>query len=358
MAWPNLVGHEVVWTRLQRCVSQGRLASTFLFVGPAGIGKRTVATRLAQALLCQNSTANELRACQTCAACQQVEARTHPDFINVAKPADRSYIPIELFIGDREHRMRAGLCHDISLKPYSGSRKVAIIDDADYLNQEGANCLLKTLEEPPGRSVIILIGTSPQRQLPTIRSRCQIVRFPPLTPEQTVQLLKELDWISDEHQARELATRAEGSLQRAKELLDDDLEQCVGTLLMQFSGPPQDSLELTKQISQFIDSAGKDAPARRARSRALLLTLVSLYRHTMRELAGVRLPRDRATEQFVGQAVQTFRAGPALLLPCLERCLEAIQQVDANANLATLTACWVDDLSQATIAAASEPQDR
>ena len=73
--------------------------------------------------------------------------------------------------------MREGLCHDISLKPYSGRRKVAVIDDADYLNQEGANALLKTLEEPPPKSLLILIGTSEQRQLPTIRSRCRRLRW-------------------------------------------------------------------------------------------------------------------------------------------------------------------------------------
>ncbi len=69
--------------------------------------------------------------------------------------------------------MREGLCHDIALKPFMGGRKVAIIDDADDLNEEGANCLLKTLEEPPPHSVLILIGTSAERQLPTIRSRAR-----------------------------------------------------------------------------------------------------------------------------------------------------------------------------------------
>ena len=85
--------------------------------------------------------------------------------------------------------MREGLCYDIALKPYSGRRKVAIIDDADYLNKEGANCLLKTLEEPPPKSLLILIGTSEQRQLPTIRSRCQIVRFQPLPEQDVAELL-------------------------------------------------------------------------------------------------------------------------------------------------------------------------
>ena len=84
--------------------------------------------------------------------------------------------------------MREGLCHDISLKPYMGNRKVAIVDDADYLNAEGANSLLKTLEEPPPRSVLILVGTTPAKQLPTIRSRCRIIRFDPLPTETVAEL--------------------------------------------------------------------------------------------------------------------------------------------------------------------------
>ena len=116
---------------------------------------------------------------------------THPDVHLLARPADKAFIPVELFIGDKEHRMREGLCYDISLKPYSGRRKVAIIDDADYFNKEGANCLLKTLEEPPPKSVLILIGTSEQRQLPTIRSRCQVVRFRPLAESDVAEILVE-----------------------------------------------------------------------------------------------------------------------------------------------------------------------
>ena len=98
-------------------------------------------------------------------ACLQVDALTNPDLQIVSKPRDRNFIPVERFIGDREHRMSEGLCHDISLKPHYGGRKIAIIDDADFLNQEGANCLLKTLEEPPPKSLLILIGTSEQRAI-------------------------------------------------------------------------------------------------------------------------------------------------------------------------------------------------
>ena len=95
---------------------------------------------------------------------------THPDLHLVSKPADRGFIPLSAFIGDEAHRMREGLCHTIALKPMMGGRRVAIIDDADYLNDESANALLKTLEEPPPRSVLILIAGNLERQLPTIRS--------------------------------------------------------------------------------------------------------------------------------------------------------------------------------------------
>ena len=102
---------------------------------------------------------------------------------SVARPPGKSFIPVDLFIGDREHRSQEGLCHRLSLRPASEKRRIAIIEDADFLNEEGANCLLKTLEEPPPGSVLILIGTSQQRQLPTIRSRCQVIRFRRLSDE-------------------------------------------------------------------------------------------------------------------------------------------------------------------------------
>src|SRR5581483_1510034 len=129
--------------------------------------------------------------------------------------ADRSSIPLALLIGDDAPRMREGLCHDIALKPFMGGRKVAIIDDADALNEEGANCLLKTLEEPPARSVLILIGTSTDKQLPTIRSRCQIVRFGGLEPNTIAEIVASRGLIADVHQARRLAEFSEGSIERA-----------------------------------------------------------------------------------------------------------------------------------------------
>src|SRR5438552_1578148 len=208
-------GHEQIADRFRLALAKGRLASTFLFVGPPGIGKQTFALKLAQALLCERVPPERLAPCGECPSCRQVASLNHPDLEIVAKPADKAFIPLEALIGDAEHRMRAGLCYSISLKPYAGRRKIAIIDDADFLNKEGANCLLKTLEEPPPNSVLILIGTSEQRQLPTIRSRCQIVRFQPLAESDVAELLVEKELCTDATAARAAAAHSGGSLERA-----------------------------------------------------------------------------------------------------------------------------------------------
>ena len=191
-----------------------------MFVGPQGVGKRSFAQHLAQAMLCERTSDAELAACGTCPACRQVLAGNHPDVIFIQKPADKAFIPVELFIGDAEHRMRAGLCSHIALKPFSGRRKIAIIDDADYLNKEGANSLLKTLEEPPPKSLLILIGTSEQRQLPTIRSRCQVIRFGPLAEQDVAELLIEKGLCENRAAAAKAAASSQGSIDKARLWLD------------------------------------------------------------------------------------------------------------------------------------------
>src|SRR5262245_59755057 len=234
MAWQSIRGHQRIAEQFRAALAKNRLASTFLFAGPAGVGKRTFALWLAQGLLCERAAEERLQPCGECPSCHQVASLNHPDVELIAKPADKAFIPLELLIGDAEHRMRAGLCYNIALKPYSGRRKVAIIDDADYLNKEGANCLLKTLEEPPARSILILVGTSEQRQLPTIRSRCQIVRFRPLPEAEVVELLIERG-VCDAAQALPAAAHSQGSLERAALWCDASLVEFRGELLAMLS---------------------------------------------------------------------------------------------------------------------------
>jgi DNA polymerase-3 subunit delta' len=344
MSWHGIEGHDAIVARFREALVRGRLASTFLFVGPAGIGKRAFALKLAQALLCQERPESALDPCERCPACVQVAALTHPDLEIVGKPRDKSAIPVETFIGDREHRMQEGLCHRIALKPFMGGRKVAIIDDADYLNQEGANALLKTLEEPPPRSVLILIGTSADKQLPTIRSRAQIIRFQPLPQNVVARLLVDRGIMTDAAEAGRLASYSGGSIEQAAELADPELWAFRRDLLGALARWPVEGFKTAQAVGGFIDDAGKEAPARRARSRLLIGFAIDFYRALVRRLHGHVGVEHAELAALVEQAIRNGWS-PSSAVAALERSLDALNHVDRNANQATMVECWFDDLA-------------
>ena len=334
--WHSIYGHDKVIEQFCTALSRGRLASTFLFVGPPGVGKRTFALKLAQALLCDARPESALDPCGQCAACRQVQAATHPDVHVVSRPKDSSNLPLELFIGDDEHRMRAGLCYELSLKPFSGKRRIGIIDDADLLalgSKESANALLKTLEEPPPKSVLILIGTSLQRQLPTIRSRCQVIRFDPLPDDVVAELLLSEGSCSDPALAQQAARLAGGSLERARMWCDEAVFDFRESLFTQLSQPEFDQLALAKGVQQFVEAAGKDAPAKRARLKEALQMAAEFYRGRMQ-----------------AAAASGSDAEPAAI--CQELCLDAMSHVDANANLIGLIEWWADEQGTSSRSAA------
>jgi DNA polymerase-3 subunit delta' len=221
--WQGIYGHDEILDRFRQTLRAGRLASTYLFVGPPGIGKRRIALELAHSLLCTDASEADLNPCGNCESCRLFAAGSHPDLDVMGLPADKTTLPIELFIGDREHRNQEGLCHRLGMRPFFGRRKVAIVDDADHFSIASANCLLKTLEEPPPSALLILIGTSPSRQLPTIRSRSQVVRFSPLARETVADLMVATGVVSDLAFAEQVAELSEGSLEKAKQLADRDL---------------------------------------------------------------------------------------------------------------------------------------
>lgn len=315
--WHDIEGHDDVAERFRRTLRRGRLASTYLFVGPAGIGKRRCAHLLARSLLCLERGDDPLDFCGQCESCRLIRAGNHPDLVAVGLPEGKSTLPLELFVGDRQHRQQTGLCHHLSLKPFLGGSRVAIIDDADHFSQESANCLLKTLEEPPPRSLLILIGTSPSRQLPTIRSRAQLVRFRPLAIPTVARLLTEKELVTDADDAARLATGSEGSLQRAVELADPELWRFRGDLLSWLVDADFDAARSTQAVLRFVDEAGKEASVRRRRLRTTISLAADFYRDLMR--------RDHL----------------ACHVNRLDRCLEALEHVDRNANQASLVHWWL-----------------
>jgi DNA polymerase-3 subunit delta' len=345
MSWQGIAGHDALVEQFRRALERGRLASTFLFVGPSGIGKRSFALALAQSLLCSERQAAALDPCGKCPSCSQVLAGTHPDLMQIARPAGKAEIPLRLLIGEGERRMHEGLCHDIALRPFMGGYKVALIDDADHLNEEGANCLLKTLEEPPPRSVLILIGTSPAKQLPTIRSRCQIIRFQPLPAEDVEELLLGRLGMTDRDEARRLARYSGGSLERALELSDPELWKFRSELWTWLAQPRTDNVRFAPVAAAFIDAAGKEAAPRRARARQVIDFAIQFHRGLLRALGGESDSADDELRAAVSAALSNWQGDEETIAATLDRSLEALDHIDRNANQAAWLECWLADLS-------------
>ncbi|QEG34858.1 DNA polymerase III subunit [Bythopirellula goksoeyrii] len=329
--WQGIYGHDDVVDRFRRSLACGRLASSFLFLGPEGIGKRTFGLQLAKALLCTGTAENELAACGQCESCRLADAGNHPDIDLVQAPEGKRILPIELFVGRKENRHKEGLCHDLSLRPMIGRRRAAIIDDADFFNQYSANCLLKTLEEPPAGTLLILVGTNRSRQLPTILSRAQIVRFQPLGVDNLSRLLLEQGHVENSQDAQRLAVESGGSLTLATAQAEMGLEEFQERFHRQFSIESLDGSRLASMITEFVTDAGSEAESRRQRLRAVFGTAIqALGDHMRANVADAANDPDQV----------------ARVLAALDRCQQAEVQLDRNANQSTLIECWIDDLDQ------------
>lgn len=334
MSWEQVKGHDHLIEGFRRVVARGRLAHGYLFTGPVGVGKSLFARELARALLCEQSR-GELQACETCPSCVQLTAGTHPDFREAVKPAEALEFPIELM---RE------VCASFALKPARGKGKVVLIDDADDLNEESANCFLKTLEEPPAQSVIILIGTSPERQLPTIVSRCQQVRFAPLREELVREILV-AQGVTDPGQRERLSRLSRGSPGVALTLAAPELWEMRGKLLAGLTRKPVDAVELSKAWMAFLEGAGKEAAARRAWASQVLRLVLDFLNDALVVATGGQ-PRRTGEEDAKALHALASRMDAEQLLELLDRCLEADFQIVRRVQLELVLESLLDGLAQ------------
>jgi DNA polymerase-3 subunit delta' len=201
--WP-VIGHEWAVDLLQRSVQGGRFSHAYLFVGPSQVGKTTLARALAQAVNCQAEDAP----CGVCRSCRLAQADRHPDVSVIAPEKDR--IKIEAV---REMQ------RTITLAPVEGRYRVCVLSHMDLATPSAANCLLKTLEEPPPRVMLILTAERVDLLLPTLVSRCQVLILRPLPTAQIVSALEARGVESD--RARLLGCLAGGRIGWALEASQD-----------------------------------------------------------------------------------------------------------------------------------------
>lgn len=216
----SLTGNERVKEILRRMIAARRVPGALLFAGEEGIGKKLFALELAKALNCRNP--KDLEACDACLSCTRITEFVLPSSddkdahkkiiwsahrdVGLARPYNRAVLVDAMRDLEREANFR----------PFEGNARIFIIEDAEKLNEASSNAILKTLEEPPATSHLILLTSRPATLLPTIRSRCQTIRFSPLTPaEIEAHLLRDKKKKLSAEDARLLAHASRGSIGRA-----------------------------------------------------------------------------------------------------------------------------------------------
>ncbi len=177
-AFDHIAGHKLAKKTLQRAASDGRAAHAYLFRGPEGVGKKLTSIAFAKTLNCPDKGAEHCG----CSVCSRIDGGIYPD-VSIFEYADKKTISVD--------NVREEIERGIFLKPFESTYKIFIVDDAERMNTSAQNAFLKTLEEPPPHSIIILITRLPSMILPTIRSRCHAVAFGKLDGEIAREKLRE-----------------------------------------------------------------------------------------------------------------------------------------------------------------------
>lgn len=395
------VKHQGFAQRLiHRSLSGGRVPHAYLFHGPEGVGKETLAIGLAEVLLCAQPVDQALdddRAkavglasirggCQSCEDCRSVAAHSHPDFHLVYRQLNRQH-------PDPQVRKRKALeigvdvvrhfvIEKVGLTPVRGRAKVFIIREADRMTVQAQNALLKTLEEPPGPTVIMLLVTSLDRLLPTTLSRCQVVRFDPLPTAFVQDRLTTLLPDQPPEQIAWYARCGDGSLGRSLQQTEDDWYGINSRLMEGFTylsgvgegkkgkaigaSPQQRSSTTTQGLrndhlaKMWIETAKKLGD--RWRKQDPDMTETEASRH------GVKAVLQLAAQWYAdllrlttGDSSKGLNRGPFALTPshvieAINRLAQAEHQLDLNANVLLCVETLVNDLARLATAKRKQPR--
>jgi len=218
MSFANILGQDRPRQVLKKAFRNGHIPNAYLFYGPESIGKKYTAIEVAKALNCETSGPTD--GCDQCPTCLKIERRTHPDFF-LLEPEKSSPTA-------RESILKIDAIRELQKKlvylPYEGQTKVAIINNVECMNPQAANSFLKTLEEPPSQTLIILIASNPYQLLPTIVSRCQGIRFYPLPAEAIRKIIAHhLESETGETQPEELELRSRRAMGQVARAMQEDL---------------------------------------------------------------------------------------------------------------------------------------
>jgi DNA polymerase-3 subunit delta' len=330
----DIAGQDRATALLLRAVASERLAHAILFDGPDGVGKRSAALGLALALCCPNEPQ---KGCGTCDVCRRILAGQHPD-VRVLVPETTQFL-IE---------QAKDIVALASTRPHEAPARVLIVDQADCLNPSAANCLLKTLEEPLAGNFIVLVTAAPARLLPTIRSRCQRVRFVGLTPATLIDLATRRG--IDRARAETAAATAGGSAARMFGLCASEEESNLWTVASRFR-----QAAAASEMGPIFDAAAafSDKEERQDLPEALVL-LAGFYRDALALAASAQdlvLLANHSAE-MAGPAAACQRGHSFIpLRRAVTAVLDARSALAANVNAVTALEKMMMDIRSSAVEA-------
>jgi len=339
-SWEQLKGHDEQRRLIERSLALGRLSHAYIFAGPPGTGKKEFAQLVAMSVFCRNYPLEKLQVCGECRACRAFIANSWPDFHDIGLKSGKREILIGQMAGEGDKRGREGLCYELSMTPQASDRRVVIINDAHRMTTEAANALLKTLEEPPAQALLLLITDSPETLLPTIRSRCQQIRFFPLNATDVQSILLRDALVESEETAVAVSELCEGSLETAQQLLDSDLRmlrETVSRELQQLDA--MNSLSTSKAVMETIEQISGNASEQRQNAQWLLKFVSDALRTRLKTLVSGDLG-DRLAQRLGA------KRGIDLLAPMLDRTILASSQIDGMVPVSLAVNALFDDLAQ------------
>lgn len=307
-----VIGHDWAIELLKKSLVSERLGHAYLFVGPPCVGKTTLALYLAQAVNCLHPNV-AARPCGECASCRRIKTGRHTD-VRVLDDLGAAIKIDEIRDIQRES----------SLAPYEGRRRVYVLCNMERAGHEASNCLLKTLEEPPSRVMLVLTASAGEALLPTIVSRCQVLYLRPIAPGDVQAALRQY-WAVEDYQAQLLARLSEGSLGWAvRAALDDTVMSERDKYLIALEGVlNQDRVErmnLASRLSQNAEALPQVLAWWQSWWRDLLLA--------KSENGGAITNLDR--EQTVLHEAQNYTC--ADIVKCLRDIQQTMIQLEQNVN--------------------------
>jgi DNA polymerase-3 subunit delta' len=269
MSFKNVLGHSKPIELLKRAIKTDKVFHSYLFLGNEGIGKKYVALEFAKVLNCLQRGTEKEDACDRCPSCKKIDRSLHPDVLLIEPEGQTLKV-------DQVRQMQ----RDLAYRPYEGERRVCILTAADRMAPNMSNTLLKTLEEPPLHTVIILLANNPKLLLPTILSRCHPVRFHPLPIPLVSKWLVEQKGLNGE-EAHLLASLSEGSPGKALEIQEEIRQVPREELLVSWLGSKSFTFEKMENWAESLPS-----------QRENLLLILEVAKTLLRDLVMVKALRQ------------------------------------------------------------------